>query len=468
MTFKRALAGGLIFFVVAVGLILSGVLDRYSPSGFVIPGMAIFVVALHLLLAFFLLWIVIRFPRIKIQLFLVVGAIVLVLALAEIGIRYLHPAGGTLLYTLIYSPEYHHANRRNQTLIFEANAFGPSNLEKEGGSVHTNGVGLRSFHDREEFLKYPRRVLFLGDSFTFGFYVPQDNAFPQLLEKRWRENLGENEVAVLNAGVVSYSPFLEKLMYERELASWKPQIVLQMLDATDVADDIQYTGQVRQGPGGPFFPRQGFLEILPAGDSWTDRCALCQRFFVPFSLLKGLLFHPVMMSTTIIGPSAIRLEVGGREETNNFFIYRHPLETTLPYFEAMLANIEAVAREVEKAGGKYMLVVPPRFQHWNKRECPNNWEADQYALDEPYQDEMFRFFEERRASLGFPLLNLLPAFRSAQEFPLVFEDDPHWNSAGHRFVAQAIDAELARLGWLSSAGPASSAPAPAGAAQGQR
>lgn len=466
MSFKRALGWGVAFFVLAGLFLFSGLLDPLSPSGFVNHGVALFVLALYLALAFAVLGIVLSYRKIRSQLLLALGAIALVLVAAEIGIRQFHPAGGKLIYKFVYSPEFHHANLRNKELIFEAMPFGPSNLEKEGGSVHTNAVGLRSFHDREEFLKHPRRVVFLGDSFTFGLYVPQDNAFPQLLEKRWQEKMGQEEVAVLNAGVVSYSPFLEKLMFEKELAAWKPDIVLQVLDATDVADDIQYTRQVRQGPNGLYFPQQGFLKLLPSGDSWADHCALCQRFFLPFSFLKGFLFHPVVMSTETIGPSAIRLEVGGQEETNNFFIYRHPLETTGPYFEAMLANIEAVAKEVERAGGKYLLVVPPRFQHWNVRECPKNWEGGQYSLDEPYRNEMFRFFEERRASLGFPLLNLLPAFQATTEFPLVFEDDPHWNSAGHRFVAKEIDAELVRLGWLP--GPAPAGPAPSGAAQGQR
>jgi len=457
ITFKRALAAAAIFFVLAVALILSGQLDRFSPSGFIIPPMAIFVVALHLLLLLFALWIVLRFPRIKTQLFLVAGAIVLGLALAEIGVRYLHPAGAKEIYKFGYSPDYHHANLRNKELIFEPQAFGPSNLEKEGGLVHTNAAGMRSYYDREQFLKYPRRVLFLGDSFTFGLYVPQDKAFPQVLEQRWQEKLGQRGIAVLNAGVVSYSPFLQKLMFEKELAAWKPQIVVQVLDATDVADDIQYTEQVRQGPQGPYFPQKGFLKLLPSGDTWSDHCALCQRFYVPFSLLKAFIFHPVVMSTYVIGPSAIRIEVGGRQETNNFFIYRHPLETTLPYFEAMMKNIESVAGSVTRAGGRYLLVVPPRFQHWNVRECPNNWEADQYTLDDPYRNEMFRFFEERRGAVDFPILNLLPAFQATKEFPLVFEDDPHWNSAGHRFVAGEVEAELQRLGWL-----------PEGADQGQR
>lgn len=463
MSFKRALGLGFAILAAAVVLIFSGLLDRLSPSGFVNHGVALFVVVLYLGIALLVFWVVTSFGRHRSQILLAFGGVAVALLGAELGLRYFHPAGAKMLYKFIYSPEFHHANLRGKELIFEAMPLAPSNLEKEGGSVFTNEIGLRSLHTREAFINYPRRVVLLGDSFTFGLYVPQSNAFPQVLEKRWQERLGNQAVAVLNAGVVSYSPFLERLLYEKELAAWQPQVVLLVLDATDVADDIQYARQARQGPNGEiFFPQKGFLKLLAAGDSWTDHCALCQRFFLPFSFLKGFLFHPVVMSTETIGPSAIRIEVDGQEESNNFFIYRHPLATTGPYFEAMLANIRAIADLVHHDGGQFLLVVPPRFQHWNLKECPNNWEGGQYRLDEPYQNEMFRFFEEKRSSVDFPILNLLPAFKATREFPLVFEDDPHWNSAGHRFVAGEVDAELVRLGWIPGpAGSVSAAPPPA-------
>ncbi len=239
-------------------------------------------VVLYPAIALFFFWIATSFGRLRSQMLLALGAILVVLVGAEIGIRKFHPAGGQLIYRFIYSPEFHHANLRNRELIFEPHAFGPSNLEKEGGSVRTNEIGLRSLHTREEFLRYPQRVVMLGDSFTFGFWVPQDNAFPQVLEKRWQEKLGKNEIAVLNAGVVSYSPLLEKLMYEKELAAWKPQVVLLVLDATDVADDIQYTHQARPGPDGVFFPRKVSSSCWPPAKPGPTTAPCASAFSCPF------------------------------------------------------------------------------------------------------------------------------------------------------------------------------------------
>jgi hypothetical protein len=52
-------------------------------------------------------------------------------------------------------------------------------------------------------------------------------------------------------------------------------------------------------------------------------------------------------------------------------------------------------------------------------------------LDEPYQYEYFRFLEEVRSQVRYPVFSLLPAFQGTREFPLVFREDPHRNERGN-------------------------------------
>ena len=125
-------------------------------------------------------------------------------------------------------------------------------------------------------------------------------------------------------------------------------------------------------------------------------------------------------------------------ERNRFFIYRHPLAKTNPYFRETLKHIASIAADAHSVGAKFLLVVTPRFHHWNPKECPNNWESSEYALNEPFQYEYFRFFEEQKAKVDFPILNILPAFQKTDRFPLVFKADPHWNESGHAFVAETL------------------------------
>ena len=45
-------------------------------------------------------------------------------------------------------------------------------------------------------------------------------------------------------------------------------------------------------------------------------------------------------------------------------------------------------------------------------------------------------------SAEFPIVNMLEPFRATDEFPLVFDSDPHWNEAGNAFVARIVAMEL--------------------------
>ena len=86
----------------------------------------------------------------------------------------------------------------------------------------TNSDGLRTTYTRETFQKHPTRIAILGDSFTVGFGVQQDKAFPEVLEKRLHNELKTFDLAVLNAGITSSSPFLQKLLYAGAIRDYKP------------------------------------------------------------------------------------------------------------------------------------------------------------------------------------------------------------------------------------------------------
>jgi hypothetical protein len=89
-----------------------------------------------------------------------------------------------------------------------------------------------------------------------------------------------------------------------------------------------------------------------------------------------------------------------------------------------MGNVDEIAALSKQFGADFIVFVAPRFHHWNPREAPDNWEADAYALDEPYQYEYFRFFEEKAKRRDYPIVSLLPDFRTTDAYPLVFRNDP--------------------------------------------
>src|SRR5262249_48072666 len=69
--------------------------------------------------------------------------------------------------------------------------------------LKTNSVGLRN---NEELVLNPNvyRILAIGDSYTYGFYVHNEETFPARLEERLYE-LREAHFQVLNAGIPGYT-----------------------------------------------------------------------------------------------------------------------------------------------------------------------------------------------------------------------------------------------------------------------
>lgn len=161
---------------------------------------------------------------------------------------------------------------------------------------------------------------------------------------------------------------------------------------------------------------------------------LLYPFDVAFGWASGL---PVPVKKTYTYYEFM-LKLNGVTETNRFFIYRHPLEVTEPYVAKTLSIITSLGAMVRSDGAEFLLVVPPRYHHWSERECPNDWGRVWYSRNEPYQFEYLKFFESVRPHVDYPIFNMLPAFQATEEFPLVFENDPHWNERGHAFLARTL------------------------------
>ena len=374
---------------------------------------------------------------------LALGSIAATLGVTEVAMRYTYPPSWQPLRKLP-SREYHHINRPN-AVLYEGRVEGKDVL------VRTNEDGFRTGHDRGEFLHYRDRIVVLGDSFTFGADVRQEFVFPEVMEKLLRQKLRRDDVGVLNAGTISYSPLLGKRIFDGIVVNYRPTLVLYVLDVTDIGDDYNYERElVGNGPGSHF--------------DWTGLRtahyygALAE--LVDLEWVLDVLDRPITPLLRLAGSRSapareydwydFRALIGGQIEKNRYFIYRHPLEQTRPYFDRTWGYITKLADSVRRSGARFELIVAPRYHHWNPRESPKNWEDEEYELNEPFQYEYFRYFDERRASAPFEIFDLLPAFRATTEFPLVFEDDPHWNEAGHAFVARTLATHLLEHDWVGA------------------
>jgi hypothetical protein len=309
--------------------------------------------------------------------------------------------------------------------------------------VKTNENGLRTKCSREEFLKHRVRIVALGDSFTFGLGVQQHRTWPQVLEKYLRTDYPGEDIGVLNAGVMSYSPLLQGLQLKGIVGMYDPQLVILMLDATDIGDDWVYRCEIKlnMADDGLFGSSQDEQTSMPRG-LWKVGAPFFTTFGraidYPFSAIRNKLgLTEDAAETNPYYYYDPEFHVGETIETNRFFIYRHPIDETARYFDFCMSNILFIAELCAEENAELLLVTLPRFHHWNTNECPYNWERNLYSLNEPHQYEYFRYFENRGPANGIKVFNPLSAFRAAAP-PLVFEEDPHLNERGHDFLGRLM------------------------------
>jgi len=364
----------------------------------------------------------------------------LFLCAAEVALRVLGVEGAKRPYSGLSSSQYHHVNAPNTEMLL-------GHYDGHAVVIRDNEDGLRCDLSRDEFLEYPERILVMGDSFVWGMGVRQEKMLTEVMQDSLRARYGRDDVAVLAGAAISYSPLLFQRLYREVFSKYRPAVVFLVLDTSDVGDDIFYG---TENVGTDSVPRFDLPDEKP-----NPHYLAVHQLARP--LLERIGFNLMYPYYTFFRPNISRydyydfqLEIGGVVERNRFFIYRHPLSETRPYFDKTLSYINRIANDVRRDGARFVLVVPPRYSQWSDRECPGNWEIRQYQYtkDDPYELEFIRYFREAAPHLDYPVLDLLPAFQETDRFPLVFHDDPHWNDNGHDFVAGLLDDYLVERGWL--------------------
>ncbi len=101
-------------------------------------------------------------------------------------------------------------------------------LELTGIPIETNQYGMRQSEKVSQESDSPCRIAALGDSYTFGFGVREEQAYPQVLEKLLRKSSvsAACEFEVLNFGVLGYSSYDEALMLRYRAVNFNPRVVI--------------------------------------------------------------------------------------------------------------------------------------------------------------------------------------------------------------------------------------------------
>ncbi len=289
----------------------------------------------------------------------------------------------------------------------------------------TNEDGVRCDVNSDAYAERDFNIIFSGDSFVYGFGI-EDSASvaPYVLERLCNARGMRPRVHCVDFGWTSSSPLLSLRLLKDVGAKYKPDLVVYMLDMTDFHDDLRY----EHGKGAVgLSPTQYLAYRLNLADAYLS---VHQRF------RAGRLLEALTLADAVI-------------PGDRFFVTNRPLGASAPYMQATERNLRAMADVCrETLGCEFAVIMFPRAFQFAPREAPKNWEAALYDPDGPHNLEPFKWLRRLDGETDFPCRSILGDFRSSGEFPLFFEDDPHWNEAGHRVAAQAVMDALVEEGLL--------------------
>ena len=259
-----------------------------------------------------------------------------------------------------------------------------------------NSRGLRS--PEYSAVKQPgeRRVLVLGDSFTFGQGVfDGEKIFPRILERRLNEKAEKpsSRVTVLNGGLPASLTGDWLRLWHALAADFDPDVVLIVFflrDGTRIASIPEFFGEIRQAvtlrnQGSLIYEKSYLYRTLR---DRLDRAAISERY----------------------GRAFLDAYFGDEEQTAEW--------------RAAQGNLLRLKELAERSGAAVGFVIFPVL----------------VGLDDDYPfaaicDLLERFGRDH----GLPVLNLLPAFLGEDGPELwISSYDQHPNEKGHAIAAEAM------------------------------
>jgi lysophospholipase L1-like esterase len=284
--------------------------------------------------------------------------------------------------------------------------------------VRFNSIGLR---DRE-FGPKPagaRRLLLIGDSYTFGWGVEEGERYADRLEERLREIPGARW-EVVKAGTNAYSTAHE-LAWLREYGwSLDPDlVVLQFCMGNDFADNA----------GADYRVEDGRLVTVPPGPNGS---AADERGLKAWARRHSHLY--LMLRNLVNQPGVGRADRRRAE----FAMFNAQVNRGSGRTREILAEMAAEART--RGVPLVLLVVPMRHQI-----------GEAGVKEKALADYPNTVITETAQALGVPAIDLLTTFREsagAGSSGLYFRHDAHWTREGHRLAGDSLFDSLRAGGWI--------------------
>jgi hypothetical protein len=178
---------------------------------------------------------------------LALGLIISEIVLAVLNIPEFHQAHSSppqFTFAQLENGELFYVNKPSSKIefIYDSN---PRGYFDDNNSVvqTTNSLGFRGNEFEKEKSENTIRIAFLGDSFTFGEGVKDEDIFTRKLERNLNENSQEIKYEIYNFGVGGYNTQQSVFLFKNMVLEFKPDIVVLDYTLNDAEPKLFYVDQ---------------------------------------------------------------------------------------------------------------------------------------------------------------------------------------------------------------------------------
>jgi len=284
----------------------------------------------------------------------------------------------------------------------------------------TNSLGIRGPALSTKLADH-KRVLAIGDSFTLGMQVADDQTFSALLT----EALGEN-VTVLNAGVPGYGTEQAVGLMRRLVPLAQPEaVLLTVYTGNDLRDNARWV----KSPGMPTTPPEVVEPPPPQRSSWLSG----------LSKISRTVAYAIMYADLRNAESDFRI----REFKDEIlpFTDRDHLNPLMPPTRSAIRKFGESCRDIRVRCG--VAIIPPAYVVHPER-LQRTFEAFGIDADDTEIDSPQRMIRGA-VPHPIPVIDLTEDLKThADRGPyLIF--DPHFSAEGHAIAATGLAPFITKL-----------------------
>lgn len=301
--------------------------------------------------------------------------------------------------------------------------------------VYINSLGFRDIRDRplQKATGVPR-VLFIGDSYTFGYGVSDQESFPSLTEAYMKRD--GKPVEVLNAGIPGVGPDWYYLFLKHKAFNFAPDlIVVNIYLGNDLFDHAYFDTTTRDSQGLPM--QLGTNQEYVDADGTRKSARAPWQYTIPW--LRSS--HLFLRIAGIFGP--LPQDTGNPHAINGSGCLLKPGCSAI---DADIQSVVHLVSEMNRIAGEHNSKFVVTLLPWEAQLSRKlNEQSKGYLI--PATKEQRHAVSDKIGALleknSIEYVDFLDAFDAYAGTEAVFTPmDYHWNAVGHRIAAEYLAPKL--------------------------